>query len=316
MRALFLADGGPTVGLGHLKRSLVLAETLSHDGFNCRFFVPEDSARKLAEAKGFAAEIWPDDLTNLPASDLLVADSYRADLSALRGWRTRGAKLLVIDDLGDRDLLADFILNQNFFAETLDYGPAASKLLLGPRFALVDSRFIEARDKRRRGKRPRLLIAFGGSDNGKLATAMGRALDQVLTDVELNLVVSPLHEITPEVRSFTAGNPRQFHLHHGADMPSLMAQSDVYLGSAGTQTLEAAAAGLPMVVAQISDNQAPNIAAVAAKGVPAFTAPEFKAMARAAMRIIEESVPNPLAPEIDGQGAKRTAKEIRSALGV
>jgi len=314
MKALFLADGGAVIGLGHLRRSLVLAEVLRDNGFDCRFFVPEESAVAFAEAKGFSAENWPSDLAHLPDADLLVADSYRAFMSALRGWRARGSKLMVIDDLADRALSADVILNQNFFAETLHYETFDTKLLLGPKYALIDPRFFDARDKRVLIEQKRVLISFGGSDNGKLAAEAAGHLVAALPDAGLNLAVSTLHDIAAEARTFAEQHPKLCRLHHGADMAALMSEMDLYLGSAGTQTLEATAAGLPMIVAQISDNQAPNVAVLAAKGVPAFAVPDFPAMAEAALRTVRKGLPNPLASEVDGQGAKRAAEEIRSIL--
>ena len=130
---------------------------------------PAEARGFPAEARDFPTKEWPDHLSDLPDADLLVTDSYRIDLTALQDWRRRAGRLMVIDDLADRALEADVILNQNFFAETLRYDTREAKLLLGPKYALVDPLFFEARRKREAAGRPRVLISFGGSDDGRCA---------------------------------------------------------------------------------------------------------------------------------------------------
>ncbi len=54
IEAIILADSGPQVGLGHLRRCLVLATALGAAGASVRFLTPDDEAQQIAR-RAFAA---------------------------------------------------------------------------------------------------------------------------------------------------------------------------------------------------------------------------------------------------------------------
>ena len=77
----------------------------------------------------------------------------------------------MIDDLGDRDLLCDLLLDQNPGASAEKYegkAPKNCKLILGPRYALLRNEFSEWRElslNRRIGENiENVLITMGGAD--------------------------------------------------------------------------------------------------------------------------------------------------------
>ena len=85
--AVILADSGPNIGLGHLRRCLVLGKALQDAGIKVQVLVPNPDGREVARAAGFAVAPWPANLARLPSADLLVADSYRIDATQSRAWR-------------------------------------------------------------------------------------------------------------------------------------------------------------------------------------------------------------------------------------
>ena len=142
IEAIILADSGPQVGLGHLRRSLVLATALGAAGASVRLLTPDDEAQRIARRSVAATAPWPRDLSELPPADLLIVDSYRTDADTSRRWRPRFRLRVLVDDLSDRYIDADIIVNPNSYGETLDYQDICScTVLAGPDYALVDPAF-------------------------------------------------------------------------------------------------------------------------------------------------------------------------------
>jgi len=311
VRALFLADCGPSIGLGHLRRSLVLARALARSGALCEVATPSGAERDMILADGFTPSRWPAAAAELPTVDLVIFDSYRIGVETMRAWQARAALRLAIDDLADRPLAAELVLNQNLFAEELEYGDLPDRaLLLGPAYALIDPAFHEANRPR---SQQRALVSFGGSDDGSLALRAAAALRAAGFEGPIDLALSPLYE-RPNALWEAAGDIQGVTLHEGAAMPALMARASLYLGGAGTTVLEAAAAGLPMLPIAIAANQQANIRALRQRGVWAL--PEFDdhAVIDAARRLIAAPEKAVLPDVVPPGGPARAAARLLAEL--
>jgi spore coat polysaccharide biosynthesis predicted glycosyltransferase SpsG len=317
VRALFLADCGPSIGLGHLRRSLVLARALARAGVLCEVATPSGSERDMILADGFTPSRWPAGAADLPAADLVIFDSYRIEAETMRAWQGRVALRLAIDDLADRPLAAELVLNQNLFAHELAYGDLPERaLLLGPDYALIDPAFHEANRPR---SEERGLVSFGGSDDGSLALRAAQALRAAGFEGPIELALSPLHE-RPSAVWKAAGDMPGVALHEAAAMPALMARASFYLGGAGTTVLEAAAAGLPMLPIAIAGNQQANIRALRQRGIMALPGFEDTAVIEAARRLIAEPeksvLPNAVPPGGPARAAARLMAELEHATSL
>ena len=81
-------------------------------------------------------------------------------------------RLMVIDDLADRDYSCDILLDPSYLRQPKTYChlvPEGCKLLTGTKFSLLRDEFFKARlevdsFKKLPKKRPRLLVTMGGAD--------------------------------------------------------------------------------------------------------------------------------------------------------
>jgi UDP-2,4-diacetamido-2,4,6-trideoxy-beta-L-altropyranose hydrolase len=297
-KAVLFADGGAGVGLGHLRRTVQLMNALTYEGVGCRMFAP---AGVQFSAPGLSLEAWnPDDDSR---ADFLVVDSYRLGADDVAALRKRFPMVVAIDDMADRNLLTDVVLNHNFHAATLDYsGWRARRTLLGPQWSLVDPGFSATRSRSKPPAPKRVLVSFGGvpTDHGeKLARTILRLSKTVVVDLVVPPQADPPSETSARLRVLRA-----------PDMVEAMAQAHVYVGAAGVTALEAAAANVPMVVCALWDNQLPVIGALTAAGVPAF--PQFMAeeMSQAALAEADRNGDSPVGSLFDGRGPQRAAVSI------
>ncbi|MET0294205.1 MAG: UDP-2,4-diacetamido-2,4,6-trideoxy-beta-L-altropyranose hydrolase, partial [Phenylobacterium sp.] len=202
----------------------------------------------------------------------LVVDHYglaRPEHEAL----ARGHPVLAIDDLADRALGADLVLDAGPARREADYRglvrPGA-RLLLGPAYAAVRREFAALRDAAlsRRDGRPvrRALIALGLADfGGTTAEAIGavRGLDAGLA---IDAAVGGIAPTLPALRALAAGDPGVTLHVDTRDMARLTAEADIGIGAAGSTSWERCTLGLPSVTLVLADNQQPAATALAEQG--------------------------------------------------
>ncbi|MFM8821151.1 MAG: UDP-2,4-diacetamido-2,4,6-trideoxy-beta-L-altropyranose hydrolase [Phenylobacterium sp.] len=337
-RVLFIADAGPEAGGGHLMRSLTLSEALSARGADCAFLATSESAALLETfAPGVSRiETAGTDRAALAAAlagqgfDALVFDHYRLsrpDHDALAGGRA----CLVIDDLADRPLGADVVLDSGPDRRPSDYTlltDGDTRLLLGPAFAPVRSRFAALRASslaRRGGAVGRVLVTMGLSDVGGVT---GRVVDRLrprLGDVIIDVVLGGQAQ-SRKVMMRMATHDRRLRLHVDAtDMASLLHDADFVISAAGSTVWEICTLGLPSAIVVVADNQRAAAGALAQRGaalVVDASDPAFEgALDRALMRLISDPVQRAHLSEAaanvcDGQGAGRAADALLQAIAV
>ena len=195
-RILFVVDAGAKVGGGHVMRSLTLAQALEAQGAACGFLAPP-TVKAVLEAFGpemnrlETGEVTTTGLVEVAADfatrfDAVVIDHYglaAAEHRLIAGHAPKPA--LVLDDLADRPLAADLVLDSGPARKTEDYGgliPPTAELLLGPNNAPVRPAFAALRKdalarRAQAGPVRRILVSLGLTDVGAIT---GRVVDLLL----------------------------------------------------------------------------------------------------------------------------------------
>lgn len=111
----FRADGGFAIGMGHLVRSLALAQMLEQAFeicFCCKeapdSFVQDLNKLGLQFLKINTEQDW---ISLLKPKDITVIDHYQLGIETHRAIRAKGAKVVCIDDMHDKPFDADLIIN-------------------------------------------------------------------------------------------------------------------------------------------------------------------------------------------------------------
>ncbi|MGN7613372.1 hypothetical protein ACQZV8_14950 [Magnetococcales bacterium HHB-1] len=300
------ADCSPQVGLGHLRRCLTLAERLKAAGMASTFFTPDATGKALVESLSFPAFICNPKSPNIPGADLLIIDGYNISLAWMQSCKSRFHCRLIIDDLADRPLSGEFVFNPHIYGDQLDYQKVFSgKVLCGLHDHLVHPRFFSI-TKTHRSHRS-ILISFGGSDNGRYAFPVARAILQRDKKAKVVVVISPLWESNtmdqsdPEIFS-------QITLVHGADMAEMLKKADVYLCGAGGSTLEGWAAGVDTISAVLVDNQRLNGEAMQRMNLPVISPWCAERLAEYALNHHQKNRPT---PQLKKDGTKNVVKALK-----
>ena len=275
-RAIFRTDASVTIGGGHVRRCLVLADALAEAGWAISF-VCSATARSIVPAlagRGFAVTE-PAVFEKAPTRcDLLVVDDYRLDVvfeRAARGW---AARILVVDDLANRPHDCDVLLDQSPGGARDAYADLVPKdctLLLGPSYALLDPRFRAARRQRREiGDVERIFVNFGTTD---IANATSLALDAIAAaklNAAIDVVIGGAAPHVAALKTKIAARAG-VTLHVDVDdVAGLMRRADLAIGAGGVGALERCVLGLPSAILTVADNQHTNAQALAASGAARY----------------------------------------------
>ena len=273
---LVLCEAAQATGLGHFVRSMALAGELASRGAAVHVLLRPDAldpARADAAAVGTVAV---GDWSDAPAlaarlgADVVV-DSYRVDGAELEELHGRcagtGRRLVVIDDLADRDFPADVVVNQNLGAERLAY-PRAARVLAGPRHALLRPVFPAGRaaglaavaalpDRPRR-----VLVLFGGTDVTGTAQTAALAALAAFPAAQVRVVL-PTAQV-PRAELLT--EPRATVLRPLAMVHEEMLAADLVVSAGGTTLWELCCLARAVAVVAVADNQVPTYDEMVAGG--------------------------------------------------
>ena len=212
--------------------------------------------------------------------DWLIVDHYGLDaqweaqvINGLPKEITPKPNLLVIDDLADRQHVADILVDQNYFgSETeyryLDLVPKTCKKLLGPRYAILGAEYsllhplIPNRDETLR-----ILIFFGGVDSENYT---GKSLEafnsRELSNMHVDVVVGINNIHIKSIERQADQQPKTTLYQSLPSLAGLIARADLAIGAGGSTTWERACLGLPSLVIPIAENQLPIAKALQREG--------------------------------------------------
>lgn len=250
---LIHANTGEDVGLGHVVRCLTLtAELQSRDIATELRLRDDEKAATFAREAGVAPTTSSGiDLSNSPA-DVVVVDSY--DFTAENFERLSADKtLVVIDELGDRHIPADLVVNNNIYADQIDY-PAAEAVLRGPEYCMLREPFRDVEAPTHHQPPESVLVTVGGADLVDSFVDVLGATAAVAGEATIDAVVGPYFNSpgdAPEAVVFHRDPP---------DIQELMWEADVAVSGGGQTLYELAACGTPAVALTLGADQVRNVA--------------------------------------------------------
>ena len=306
LQVIIRADAALSLGTGHVMRCRTLANALRRSLgadilFVCRAF--DGHLAGMLEQDGYRVALLPasatpaagntdyaswlgasieDDVTatraavtafRQPGSTLLlITDHYGIDARWQQRLRTDVDLVLAIDDLADRSLDCDLLLDTTYGRQPGDYQghvPASARLLVGSQYALLRDEFnlsaSTVRNERRQPhKRQRLLVMLGGSDPDNLTLAILQLLAG--QDYQVTAVVGPTMPHWQSVAAWCDARPHYTFARAPDDIARLMLAHDMAIAAAGSTSWERCACGLPSLIVIQAENQLQVASAIAAAG--------------------------------------------------
>ena len=255
--------------------------------------------------------------------DWMVVDHYALDHRWEEMLRPHCGRIMVIDDLADRQHDCDLLLDQNLVASyAVRYDglvPAACTVLLGPTFALLQPEYAtwHPRVPPRVGPVRRLLVYFGGADSANLTGLTIEALSRLREEnLRVDVVMNPSSPHAAIVNRQAAEYP---WIKTHASLPSLaelMVSADLAIGAGGATSWDRCCLGVPALGLSLADNQVPIAKELDRRGMVQLLGNSADVSVDSLVSLLENSLSNPAANEmrsrqclgvVDGRGAARVA---------
>lgn len=255
MKFIIRADASTEIGSGHIMRCLTIADQLQKRGHDVQFFMLPLQGNLI----NYVQQCGYNTITMWQMADVIIVDHYQIDAAVEQKLYAYANKIVVIDDLANRQHICDVLLDQNS-TENYEYRydtlvPKTCVKLLGPKYLIMRDEFIEARQNRqnRNDKVKKLLVFMGGTDPTHETMKVLEALEK-FTFEKVHVVCGNRNEQKSAIQLIC--EQREYYYHQQIDyMAKLMNEVDFSIGAGGGTTWERCYVGLPSSSTIVADNQ-------------------------------------------------------------
>jgi UDP-2,4-diacetamido-2,4,6-trideoxy-beta-L-altropyranose hydrolase len=336
---LIRCDASVAIGTGHAMRCLALAQAWQDSGGRAVFAVAEATTaveeRLQRESMGVtrlkAEPGSADDLQQTIAlargkqASWIVVDGYRFGADYQSGLKYAVLKVLFIDDNGHAEhYSSNLVLNQNAYANDELYRSRehATKLLLGPRFALLRREFSAWRGWKRETPviARKVLVTMGGSDPDNFTSKVVDGLSAITAEnLQIRVLAGGSNPHIASLEELAGGENSIQVVRDATDMPEQMSWADLAVAGAGSTCLEICFMGLPALLIDLAENQTPIANELARRG----TARHLGSLKTVTPDLVAAETRRVLASEaerrtmsqrgrelVDGAGAGRVVREL------
>ena len=300
MKIFIRTDASTIIGTGHLYRCITLANALSNRGHEVIFLtrISEKNLLKKIRNNGHKHCLLKSDInlsdkkmdSRLPHSkwlqvsqeqdymeciskmqhvspDWVVVDHYGIDseweIKVSEYFKT--SRMLVIDDLADREHECDLLLDQTLGRMHKDYSEKVERpceFLFGPRYSLLRNEFKEWRkfslSRRKKILVNKVLITLGGADQYNLTEKILKGLEksEYADVIAFTVIIGAANVWLNKILEFKMSSRLNIDIKIDIhNMAELMAKSDICIGASGSTSWERCAMGLPTIAIIMADNQ-------------------------------------------------------------
>lgn len=295
MKFFFRVDASEVIGSGHVMRCITLAKELkkSHEvEFICAlhsgnliqplkedgFVVHHINPSEMKENNMNASLLydWEKDckqtldIVKTHCCDILIVDHYFLDYKWEEKINHYVSKLVVIDDLKNREHSCDLLIDQNYDTQQENLYEhlmhKKTQFLLGEKYALLRDEFLERRKQEFEGIST-IFVYFGAADSTDETVQVLEAYMNKARKYKLKVLVGYINNRRNEIFEKYSNNPL-VELYDQNNMISLlMQQSDISIGAGGSTTWERCCLGLPSIVVTVANNQVEPMKELEKKGI-------------------------------------------------
>ena len=295
MKVAFRVDASNAIGTGHVIRCITLAKLFKERGADIQFICRphEGNLSELIRKNNFNTKLLSqsntinkeknsgDNYLNLlgvsqtsdaeetiesvknQKLDWLIIDNYALDYKWESLLSSYSKNLMVIDDLPSRKHTCNLFLNHNYTKSTInDYKnflSKDSKILLGPKYALLSSEYTNLRKKflnRSNNQISNILLSLGGSDKENITSFVVDVLTEPeFFHLKLDVVIGMNNKNKEIILKKTHKRPNTFIHKKLSSIAPLIMNADLCIGAGGLSTWERICLAVPSLVFCVSQNQ-------------------------------------------------------------
>ena len=292
---LIRADANSNIGMGHVMRTLSIADALSSDTSfptiisgkkDIKFVLADEMVADLIKSRGYEPIVLHTDYSHMEDeiekwteledsidADLIIVDSYFVTADYLSWLKENIGFTAYIDDVLSFPYPVDVLVDYNAYATEESYhalygGKEEPELIIGPSFAPLRSMFQDVPPKEQREEVKDVLLSTGGSDELHIAANFVQYLCELGTeDKTYHILLGAMNTDKEEIKALASGMDRVIIHENVQDMRGLICSMDVIVSAAGSTLYEICACGVPLITFSTADNQFPGATAFSSLGL-------------------------------------------------
>jgi UDP-2,4-diacetamido-2,4,6-trideoxy-beta-L-altropyranose hydrolase len=259
----FRVDGSLEIGLGHLIRCISLAHMLKNHFqvvFLCKK-IPQNSISEISKCNATLIIIKDEEetLNLIHKKSIVVFDGYNFTNSFRKTIYNIGCKIVCIDDIADKPLTANLIINHSPNILTNNYycNPY-TMFALGREYRLLRPCFLEQSKKNRIVTSiETLFISIGGADTNNFTLLILKVVLKHFNFKKIYLVTGPAYPYHETLIPYIVNNKQvEYHNSIGEEeMVKCMSNSDLAIIPASGTLYEVLAAGAIAIIGYFVENQ-------------------------------------------------------------
>jgi N-acetyl sugar amidotransferase len=325
LKVFILTEGGKEIGLGHVVRCTSLCQAFEEKGIKPVFIVNGDGSVKEFVAdreiriQNWIRE-WFDILEEIKGADIVIIDSYLADISIYNAVSKAVAQTVYIDDCQRLDYPQGTVLNGLIGAEEMGYlRKEGVEHLLGVRYIPLRREFADVPDKEINPFVSDIMVTFGGDDTRDMTPKVIELLKREFPGCARKVVIGNAFRDIERFNALKNDKTELIYSPSGAEMRKVMLASDIAVSAGGQTLYELARVGIPTVAISVADNQIGNIRRWQRAGFIEYAGPwDRPELEKKVVGCVRSIMPQGVRKEmkiigrgaVDGRGAARVVDKL------
>jgi spore coat polysaccharide biosynthesis predicted glycosyltransferase SpsG len=249
-KVLFRVIGSEAVGMGHIYRSLSLADELkSHDVYFSSNLESDLAIKHLSEQRRWLGATPDSDLVlqvNRIKPDMVIFDSLNTQAEMILALKKLGLKIVSFEDLGSGSSFTCLTINELFDVPALK----GDNYRWGKEYFFVRDEFLNVLPRTKPKKIKNILLSFGGVDQHNLSKKIYLKICDFCkhNDIHIHIVTGPGYRDNDSLEALTKNTEGVDLTHATGVISNIMAEVDFSISSNGRTVYELAHMNVPGIV--------------------------------------------------------------------
>jgi spore coat polysaccharide biosynthesis predicted glycosyltransferase SpsG/L-amino acid N-acyltransferase YncA len=261
MRVYILTEGGKDFGYGHVARCSSIFQAFKHYTVFPKFIVNGDeSINSILSEIDVQFVDWLNDSSVIDNADIVVVDSYYADLDFYDRISNNIPLVVYIDDNNRLEYPKGIIVNGTLDVSNMNYSKRENiNYLTGNKFIPLRKDFWNIPKLKINDSIENILITMGGNDLRNLTPKILELLNDNFQGVNKKVIITDSFDNVSEIESLKNDSVELIYSPDSSEVINTMSSVDLAISASGQTLYELACIGVPTIAIGIIDNQKNNI---------------------------------------------------------
>ena len=259
MQVYILTEGGKDYGFGHVARCSSIYQAFRQFNVSPKFIVNGDESVKSI-FKDIELADWLNDYQDVFQSDIVVIDSYLADMDYYNKLSNEVPLVVYIDDNNRLKYPKGIVVNGTLDVSNMNYPEREDvKYLVGKDFIPLRKDFWDIPKLKINDSIENILITMGGNDLRNLTPKLLGLLNDNYHDVNKKVIIADSFNNVSDIQALANDTVELIYSPDSREIIDIMQSCDLTISASGQTLYELACVGVPTVAIGIIDNQKNNI---------------------------------------------------------